>query len=231
MGMRFSRRFLNRPDDQATAADTVVVIDVLRSFTTAAVALDQGALAVYPIQDPTSVIHMRAKLERVVSVGAVAGGARVAGFDYGNSPSALKEADLSAKNVVLSTAAGVRGLHLYRRAKRLYAGSLVCASATAAAIREAGAEDVCFVITGEWADRDGDEDIACADYIESLLRCESRTPEPFAQRVRKSDFGLRFAVGTWPDFPAADLEIASHIDLFGFAMPVRCEADDLVMRR
>jgi 2-phosphosulfolactate phosphatase len=229
--MRFSRLFLNRLDQQSTAADTVVVIDVLRSFTTAAVALDQGALAVYPVEDPNSVRKICAKIERAVSVGAVAGGAPVAGFDYGNSPSALKDADLSGKNVVLSTAAGVRGLHIFRRARRLYAGSLVCARATARAIREAGAEEVCFVITGEWVDRDGDEDIACADYIESLLRCESRAPEPFAQRVRKSDFGVRFALGTWPDFPTADLDIASRTDLFGFAMPVHHEADELVIRR
>jgi 2-phosphosulfolactate phosphatase len=229
--MRFSRLFLNRLDNQSTAADTVVVIDVLRSFTTAAVALDQGALAVYLVEDPTSVRHIRAKVERVVSVGAVAGGAPVAGFDFGNSPSALRVAALSGKSVVLSTAAGVRGLHLFRRARRLYAGSLVCARATAEAIREAGAEEVCFVITGEWVDRDGDEDIACADYIESLLRCESTAPEPFAQRVQKSDFGLRFALGTWPNLPPADLEIASRTDLFGFAMPVHYEADELVIRR
>ena len=48
--MGFPRRFLNRLDHQSTTADTVVVIDVLRFFTTAAVALAQGALAVYPVE-------------------------------------------------------------------------------------------------------------------------------------------------------------------------------------
>ncbi len=229
--MRFSRLFLNRPEDQSTPADTVVVIDVLRSFTTAAVALDQGALAVYPVRDPASVRPICARIESAVSVGALAGGAPVAGFDFGNSPSALKGTDLSGKVVVLSTAAGVRGLHLFRRAKHLYAGSLVCARATAEAIRDTGAEEVCFVITGEWADRDGDEDIACADYIESMLRCDSAVPQAFEHRVRKSDFGLRFAAGTWPDFPVADLEIASCADLFEFAMPVHRATDQLVIRR
>jgi len=229
--MQFSRLFLNRLDGQSSAADTVVVIDVLRSFTTAAVALDQGALAVYPVENPNSVIRNCATFERAVSVGAVAGGAPVAGFDYGNSPSALKAADLRGKQVVLSTAAGVRGLHLFRTARHLYAGSMVCARATARAIGASGAREVCFVITGEWSDRDGDEDIACADYIESLLRYNSTPPEPFAQRVRQSDFGLRFAAGTWPDFPVADLEIASHVDLFEFAMQVHDEADQLVIRR
>jgi 2-phosphosulfolactate phosphatase len=228
--MGFSRLFLNRPDSQSTAVDAVVVIDVLRSFTTAAVALDKGALAVYPVEDPASVRHVCARIERPVSVGAFAGGAPVPGFDYGNSPCALADADLTGRNVVISTAAGVRGLHLFRRARHLYAASLVCARATADAIREAGDDEVCFVITGEWTDRDGDEDVACADYIESLLRGESPSPEAFARRVRQSDFGARFALGTWPNLPAADLEIVAHADRFGFAMPVQVEAGELVIR-
>ncbi len=229
--MQYSRLFLNRPDQQSSAADTVVVVDVLRSFTTAAVALAQGALAVYPVEDPASVRNVCAKFERAVSVGAVAGGAPVAGFDYGNSPSALAAADLAGKTVVISTKAGVRGLYLFRRARRLYAASLVCARATAEAIRAAGSEEVCFVITGEWVDRDGDEDLACADYIESLLRGEPSAPEVFAQRVRQSDFGARFASGTWPNLPTADLDIVAHPDLFGFAMPVQHEEEGLVIRR
>ena len=48
--MKFSRVFLNRLQNQPPAHDTVVVIDVLRSFTTAAVALDRGAAAIYPVE-------------------------------------------------------------------------------------------------------------------------------------------------------------------------------------
>ena len=132
---------------------------------------------------------------------------------------------------MLSTAAGVCGLQRFRRAPRLYAASLVCARATAEAIRAAGAKEVCFVITGEWVDRDGDEDIACADYIESLLRGDQPAPEAFAQRVRDSDFGRRFTAATWPNLLQADLDLCAHPDLFGFAMPVRHEGAHLVIRQ
>ena len=131
---------------------------------------------------------------------------------------------------MISSAAGVRGLHLFCRARSLYAASLVCAKATAEAIRIAGADEVCFVITGEWLDRDGDEDIACADYIEALLCGEAMAIDGLAQRVRQSDFGVRFATGTWPHLPIADLEIAVHTDRFRFAMPVQYEGDNLVIR-
>lgn len=228
--MKFSRLFLNRLQNQPSTHDTVVVIDVLRSFTTAAVALARGARAVYPVDGVAAAKTLAATLPQVVSVGAVCGGDPVPGFDFGNSPSRLLTAELAGKNVVLSTAAGVRGLQRFRRARRLYAASLVCARATAAAIRAAGAEEVCFVITGEWVDRDGDEDIACADYIECLLRGIDAAPETFAERVRGSDFGRRFTAGTWPNLPDADLDLAARADLFDFAMPVGHEGGRLVIR-
>ncbi len=228
--MKFSRVFLNRLQDLPRASDTVVVIDVLRSFTTAAVALSRGASAIYPVEGIAASVALLNTLDNPVSVGAVGGGDPVPGFDYGNSPSALMQADLSGKKVVMSTAAGVRGLQRFRNARHLYAASMLCAKATADAIRASDARAVCFVITGEWVDRDGDEDIACADYIEALLRGKTVSAEPYAQRVRQSDFGQRFQAGTWPNLPFADLELAMRSNLFDFAMPVRYEGEHLVIR-
>ena len=228
--MKFSRLFLNRLQNQPVVTDTVVVIDVLRSFTSAAVMLARGARAIYPVERIAAATAMLAEMPQPLSVGAVGGGDPVPGFDFGNSPSQLMHADLAGRQVVMTTAAGVRGLQRFRQARRLFAASLVCARATAEAIRATGADEVCFVITGEWVDRDGDEDIACADYIEALLRGAAVAPEDFVQRVRLSDFGQRFTAGTWPNLPLADLDIAAQPDLFTFAMPVRREGGHLVIR-
>lgn len=228
--MHFSRLFLNRPDHLSTTADTVVVIDVLRSFTTAAMALSRGAKSVYPVEDPDLAMSASIHLDKAVTVGAAPGGAPLASFNFGNSPAALVNADLQSKNVVICTAAGVRGLYQFRQARQLFAASLVCAKATAEAIRKTNSVNVCFVITGEWDDRDGDEDIACADYIESLLKGESTNPESFARRVRLSDFGTRFASGESPNLPVADLDLASLPDLYNFAMRVQFEEQGMVIR-
>jgi 2-phosphosulfolactate phosphatase len=177
-------------------------------------------------------VIVRAQLKASVSVGAIGGGDPVPGFDYGNSPSQLAAAGLAGKPVVLTTAAGVRGLQRFHHAQHLFAASLVCARATAEAVRAAHARNVCFVITGEWVDRDGDEDIACADYIEALLRGKAVEPGTFAQRVRDSDFGRRFADDASPNLPAADLEIAADADRYAFALPVIRRADGrLVIRK
>lgn len=230
--MNFSRLFLNRLRDQPDSSDTVVVIDVLRSFTTAAVAFERGAQAVYPVEGVVAAARLAAQLKASVSVGAIGGGDPVPGFDYGNSPSQLAAAGLAGKPVVLTTAAGVRGLQRFHHAQHLFAASLVCARATAEAVRAAHARNVCFVITGEWVDRDGDEDIACADYIEALLRGKAVEPGTFAQRVRDSDFGRRFADDASPNLPAADLEIAADADRYAFALPVIRRADGrLVIRK
>lgn len=227
--MKFSRIFLNRLQNQPRAADTVVVIDVLRSFTTAAVALARGARAIYPVENISQAITLAGEISDAISVGAVGGGDPVPEFDFGNSPAQVMAAALAGRNVVMSTAAGVRGLQRFQRARHLYATSLVCARATAEAIRMTSPDEVCFVITGEWVDRDGDEDIACADYIESLLRDESPDPAVFARRVRESDFGRRFTAGDWPNLPLADLELCVQTDCYDFAMPVARDGEHLVI--
>lgn len=227
--MQFSRFFLNRLQNQPVVADTVVVIDVLRSFTTAAVALARGARAVYPVESVSTAIWLAQQMENPLSVGAIGGGDPVPEFDFGNSPASLLQADLAGRDVVMSTAAGVRGLQRFRGARHLFACSLVCAGATAAAIRASGSETVCFVITGEWVDRDGDEDVACADYLEALLRGQPVDPGQFARRVRESDFGRRFAAGTSPNLPLADLDLCAQVDCFSFAMPVRRVAGHMVI--
>ena len=228
--MRFSRLYLNRLLDSPTPHDTIVVIDVLRSFTSAAVALARGARAIYPVESISEAVTLHDRLPNALSVGAVGGGDPIPGFDFGNTPSALLTADVAGRDVVMSTAAGVRGLQRFSQGRQLFAASLVCARATACAIRASGAEDVCFIITGEWVDRDGDEDVACADYLEALLAGRPADAAVYAQRVRDSDFGRRFTAGTWPNLPAADLGLAADADRYDFAMPVNHEHGHLVIR-
>ena len=113
---------------------------------------------------------------------------------------------------------------------KIFAGSLVCASATAAYLRRLQPRAVTLVVTGVWTDRDGDEDHACADLIEALL-CGADPPRaPYAERVRNSDFGRRFAAGTDPNLPTADLDCAAAVDRFAFAMPMNRLRDGLLIR-
>lgn len=229
--MRIRRQFLNRLDPDPGPHDVVVVIDVLRSFTTAAFAFSAGVRAIHPVETVAEAFHLQQALPRSVTTGAIAGGDPVPGFTFGNSPAAFVGTDLSGREAIQTTAAGVRGLCRFSHAGSVFAGALVCARATVSAIQRRQPADVMLLITGEWVDRDGDEDIACADYLEALLAGHSPDPGEFENRVRSSDFGRRFSDGGNPSLPLADLDLCAQADRFSFAMPAARHGEHLVLTK
>lgn len=208
----------------------VVIIDVLRSFTTCAYAFARGAREVLPVASIDAAIALRTRYPDALTVGAVGGGAPAAGLDMGNSPSQIATMDLAGRRIIHYTAGGTRGLVACDHAGVLLSASLVCATATAMYLRLLRTPSVTLVVTGIWSDRDGDEDHACADLIEAVLRDQDPPREAFAERVRNSDFGRRFAAGNDPHLPPADLECAAAVDRFGFAMPMNRLRDGLLIR-
>jgi 2-phosphosulfolactate phosphatase len=217
-------------DTCAEATGTVVVIDVLRAFTTAAYALAAGALDIILVASVEEAFALRAEHPGILLMGEV-GGWPIAGFDFGNSPSAFVERDLSGCHLVQRTSAGTQGVVLSRQADSLLAASLVCASATAGTIRRHAPASLTFVITGAHSGRSGDEDAACADLIEALLKGESLDVAEIARRVRASDTGQLFTDPASAAFPPADLACAVDIDRFDFAMRLERQAGRLVMAK
>jgi 2-phosphosulfolactate phosphatase len=204
----------------------VVVIDVLRAFTTAAYAFAAGARAMIAADSLEGVERLRNRYAASMTMGALGGGRPVPGLDFGNSPAEIVGRDLSG---IQFTAGGVKGLVDCDHATEVLAGSLVCARSTARYIRTLAPSTVTLVITGLWTDRDGDEDHACADLIEAYLLGQSPDRTLYEQRVRQSDFGRRFGTDAYPHLPAADLELCAAADRFGFAMPMRRTGHGLVI--
>lgn len=206
----------------AEATGTVVVIDVLRAFTTAAHAMDNGAASIRLVTEVDEAIALR---ERGV-VDLVAGevDARpVPGFDLSNSPAEMAAADLAGRRLAMRTTAGTRGAVLATNATRLLTGAFVTASATAAGLRDDPV--VTFLVTGESLGRDGDEDAALADYVTALARGDTPQPEPYLDRVRRSDHGRRFG----DDLPLEDLELACQVDRFDRALEIHRRGDALLI--
>lgn len=201
----------------------VVVIDVLRSFTTSAVAFARGASRIFAVDSLDAAWHAASRHPGALMLGAFPGGAPIPTFDLPNSPAAVDAADVAGRTIVLLTAGGARGLIAARRASAIFAASLVCADATVRHLRALGVPEVTLVVTGMYVDRDGDEDIACADLLEARLLGDDPAVDAYAARVRESDFGRRFASGSDPSLPAADLDLCAVADRYAFAMPVRRE--------
>ena len=212
------------------ATGTVVVIDVLRAFTTAPVALAAGAVNVTLVGTVEEALAVRDALgEGALAMGEV-DGRPVPAFDLSNSPSAVDGRDLTGRHLVQRTTAGTQGVVASVAADARYVASFVCAEATVRAIREDAPAHVTFLVTGAHSGRDGDEDRACADYLAARLRGQTPDPAPFVARVKASDAGRMFGTPDHPWLPADDLVAACEIDRFGLALPVAHEDGRFVVR-
>lgn len=129
----------------------VVVVDVIRAFTTAAYALGAGAEAIYLVEGVDEALALAKELPDALVMGEEHG-RRPLGFDLSNSPVDAAHADLQGRVLVQRTSAGTQGAVAGRYADRLFAASLVCASATAAAVDRCGLGAPTYVITGRFPD-------------------------------------------------------------------------------
>lgn len=211
-----------------TASGLVVVIDVIRAFTNAAFAFSRGAEKIYPVSGVDEALAFKQQDSSVLVFGEV-GGFPPQGFDSGNSPTRTNELDLTGRTIIQRTGAGTQGVVRSAHAKEMIAASLVVASTTVKYIQSLHPDEVSFVVTGETYDG-GAEDLACAEYLEALLRGNSPNVADYIERVRNSHDGLPFANSEHPHAPASDLDHCISVDKFNFAMPVTREDGRHVMR-
>jgi 2-phosphosulfolactate phosphatase len=211
----------------------VIVVDVIRAFTVAAYAFAAGARDVLLVGTEEEAVVLRERTPGAWTMGEV-DGLKPESFDLGNSPAALVGLDLAGRRLIQRTSAGTQGVvRSSPYADTLLACSLCCASATARYVRDRSPETVSFVITGIHAgveENDGDEDLACADYVEALLRGEAPDTKAVVQRVLGSYVARMFHDPARPEYPADDLLYCVDVDRFDFAMHVVRQDDLLVMK-
>jgi 2-phosphosulfolactate phosphatase len=212
------------------ANGTVVIVDVFRAFTTAAVALARGAQRIIMVPGIEEALRLRDQGVGAVCVGEV-NGIKPEGFDFGNSPHEMMQASLRGKVVIQSTRAGTTGVAVATQAEAVYAGSFVVAQATAEALRREGPPQVTIVAMGWNARVRTDEDELCALYLRNLLQGRRPDPEAVRKLVRAGGEAAKFGDPQQPHFHREDLEIALEINKYDFAIRVVKEDGFLVARR
>lgn len=194
------------------ARGTVVVIDVLRSFTVSAYALAGGARECRLVR---TVAEAQA-LERATPGSVVCAeedALPVEGIPISNSPTMIKDADLKDRVLIQRSTAGTQVVAAVE-GDDIFAASLVVARATAQACLLRNPETVTLI-----ASADHPEDHACARYIEAMIRGEASDLDELLQPLRESERYRRALSGEWPGFPASDIELSLATDRFAFAMP------------
>ena len=207
------------------ARGTVVVIDVIRAFTVSAYALAGGAADCRLVGEVDEALALAERIDGAV-VSAEVEGLPVAGIAISNSPTMTRDADLRGRTLVQRTSSGTQGVVAATGADRLFTCSLAVASATARAILATGPDLVTFVATG--SDRGHPEDRACAAYVEAVLLGRRPDLAALLAPLRGTERYRTLTSGTWPGFPATDVDLCLAADRFAFAMPV--ERDELGLR-
>jgi 2-phosphosulfolactate phosphatase len=224
--------------DAREAQGTVIIIDVFRAFTTAAIAFDKGASQIVLVAEIEEALALKKRGIGDLLMGEV-DGTRPDGFDFGNSPYEISQADLAGKSLVQSTRAGTVGVAAAARgdsmisspAQSIYLGSFVVAEATATAVRRENPPLVSIVAMGDQGRVRSDEDELCGLYLRNLL--QGRHPDVASVRnlVLVGGATQKFYDNSQPQFHPKDVELALQFNRYPFAMKVTRENGLLVARK
>ncbi len=210
----------------ATYDGAVVVIDVVRAFTTAATAFARGAREIHCVESIERAFARRAELPGSLLIGEERG-LPPEGFDLGNSPCQFDGVDLDDRVLVHRTSNGTRGL-AWADAPLVLAAAAV--NATATARLAATVPPVAIVPTSAHTS----EDLALAEHLTAQLRGERPDPDELRRRILASDGEHR---AFW-ERPRSDADIAGHeadiaacaeVDGYDLAMVGRRDGDVVVL--
>jgi len=213
--------------DCSQAKGLCVVIDVLRAFTTAAYAFSRGAKAIILVSAKEEAFEKHRKDPSLILLGEEHAFS-IPGFHFQNSPFQIQHEDFSGRVLVQRTSAGTRGVVACAHAEAMLITSFVVAEATILRIQDLAPSHVSFIVTGS---RNGDEDLAFAEYASERLQGNDIPLQPFLERVENSPSGQMFLRNLHQGLHKEDLELSLLANRFPFAMEVTKRANDLVAVR
>jgi 2-phosphosulfolactate phosphatase len=124
-------------DELELRGKNIVVIDVLRSSTTIAVALNNGAREIIPVESIENAVKISGSLYGDVTLrGGERNGKIIQGFNLGNSPLEYTEATVKGKSIIFCTTNGSVAMYKSRFAQNLAVGSFVNISKVIEFIKE-----------------------------------------------------------------------------------------------
>ena len=202
-------------------ADANVVIDVVRAFTVAHYAFLRGAEKILLVPEVAEALAVRDELPGVLLAGEI-GGLPIGGFDLDNSPCRFASAGLEGKTIVQKTTNGVKAaLHSLGAPVVLVTG-FTNARATAEFLkRRFGGSDARINLVASHPT--GDEDLACAEYIRSLLLDEGMHGDEVRGRIYACETVRKFLDPSRPEFDAKDIDFCAECLPAEFVMSVNKE--------
>jgi 2-phosphosulfolactate phosphatase len=199
------------------ARGVAVVIDVFRAFSVACYAFAQGASRIIPIADFEEALRLKRAHPEFLAIGE-RHARKLAGFDFGNSPTELERADLKGRTLVHTTHAGTQGLVNASKAEVVLTGSLVNAGAICAFIQRLAPPRVSLVRMGHEGLGRCEEDDLCAELLSARLRGKRFDTGPVRKRLRSATSARKFFDPAAHWAPERDFELCTDVDRFDFVL-------------
>jgi 2-phosphosulfolactate phosphatase len=206
------------------ARGVTVIIDVFRAFSVGCYAFDSGAAGIIATAGVDDAFALKREYTNSVLVGE-RDEKKIPGFDFGNSPTEIIQADLHCKTVIHTTTAGTQGLINATGADLVLTGSFVNAGAIVKFIKALNPSLVSLVAMGYRATVSAEEDLLCADYIRDGLLDEHNVSEGKIASLMNSS-GRRFFNPANIDFsPPSDFFLCTMKDRFNFVLRAESRTD------
>ncbi len=212
------------------AQGLTVIIDVFRAFSTACYAFGNGIQRIYPVGDLEMAYQMKQQNPDFILVGE-RNEQKPEGFDFGNSPSQLLEANLNGKTMVHTTSSGTQGIANATHADDIITGSFVNAGAILDYIRKQNPHKVSLVCMGYSCQYPTDEDTLLAVYIKNELEGIANDFQEMVEQLRIGDGARFFAPEKQEWAPTADFDLCLALNSFNFVLKVEKENDLNYMKK
>ena len=212
------------------ARGITVIIDVFRAYSVEVYATAAGMEKIIPLADVEQAFRMK-EADPTRLLAGERGGAKVEGFDFGNSPSQMERLDFTGRTMIHTTSAGTQGIANAVHADEILAGSLVNAKATADYIRRKNPENVSLVCMGLNAVKQTEEDNLCAEYLKALLEERTMDLTGAIENLKVTSGAKFFDPKQSSVFPQRDFELCVMVDRFDFVLRLENEDGLRVMKR
>lgn len=194
----------------------VVIIDVLRAFTTACYVVAAGAERLFTVARRSDALALAKQFADVVLMGE-RDGLRIPGFDLGNSPSQLSDFEFQDRTVILTTSNGTRGLFAAQGAQQVLTGSFVNAGALVQYLHDQKPAKVSLVCMGSRGEP-AIEDTLCAHYLKTHIQGQPQDFESLRAEILSHPRVTIYKTAAIADMPAEDLTLALQTDCFDFVL-------------
>ena len=163
--------------EQTISEDVSIMVDVLRASSTITLALDKFD-TIIPCFTPEDAFKLKDE-----TGGIIAGerkGAKIEGFDIGNSPNAIKDFKTDSNTMILTTSNGTRILE--KMNSKVLIGCMNNARAVAKASLEIACDHIDVVMAGVWEKFAIEDFLAAGEIISEISKvCDNCEVSEYAQ--------------------------------------------------